>query len=86
MEGNKPEHKFKAGAVTATVWANQGKNNKGEPIGYKTVSIDRVYKDGEDWKHTTSFRTADLPKLSLVTSKAYEYLVTKSTAEQEEYF
>ena len=68
-----PEKKFKAGAITATVWTNNSEKGK-----YSTVNLDRVYKDGESWKTTGSLRMNDLPKAVLVLSKAYEYLVTKS--------
>jgi hypothetical protein len=73
---NRPEKKFKAGAVSATIWANSGQNGKGEETSYSTISLDRSYKDKEDkWQHTNSMRLHDLPKAALVLTKAYEYLV-----------
>jgi len=77
-KGNAPEKKFRAGAVTATIWANEGKNQNGEVTTYKTISIERSYKDKEDkWQSTNSMRLNDLPRASLVLDKAYEYLVLK---------
>lgn len=70
--GIRPEKKFKAGAVTATIWRNE--TAKGS---YASVQLDRHYKDGEAWKSTTSLRVNDLPKATLVLSKAYEYLVSR---------
>lgn len=75
-EGNKPEKKFRAGAVSATIWKNTGKKD-GDEFEYRTVSIDRNYKDGDDWKTTNSFRVNDLPKLANVANKAYDFLVAK---------
>ena len=74
--GNTPEKKFRAGAVSATVWVNQGQNQAGEPTEYKTISLDRNYtdKDGK-WQSTNSFRINDLPKAKLALEKAYEFLV-----------
>ena len=73
---NKPEKKIRAGGVTATVWQNQGQNKSGEPVTYRTISIERNYKDKNDeWKSTNSFRINDLPKVALVTNKAYEYII-----------
>lgn len=79
---NKPVTKFRAGAISATVWENQAKNNKGEIISYKSVSFDRTYKDANgEWQHTTSLRTMDLPKAALVINKAYEFISLAGEAE-----
>lgn len=78
MEKNLPEKKFRAGAVVATIWQNQGTNKEGQVVGFKTVSLQRRYKDKEgNWKSAGSFRVSDLPKAALVMQKAYEYLVLK---------
>ena len=70
-----PEKKIRAGAVTATIWKNS--SEKGD---YFTVSIERNYKDANDqWKSTNSFRASDLPKVRLVTDKAFEFLTLKET-------
>lgn len=77
QKGNQPEKKFRAGGVTATVWKNTGKDKSGKENEYKTVSVERSYLDGEDWKKTNSMRQNDLPKLALVSNLAYEYIVLK---------
>ncbi len=70
--GNLPVKKFRAGAISATVWNNTTKDGESE---YKTVSFERGYKDPDGvWKSTSSLRMSDLPKASLVLQKAYEYL------------
>ena len=72
---NVPEMKFRAGAVSATVWQNSGQQN-GEIKTFNTISMERSYKDKNDeWQNTTSMRINDLPKAALVLTKAYEYLV-----------
>jgi hypothetical protein len=77
-KGNLPEKKFRAGAISATVWKNETKSKTGEDIAYYTVSIERSYKDKNDqWQTTQSFRVNDLPRLALVVNKAYEYLNLK---------
>jgi len=76
--GNSPEKKIRAGAVSATVWSNEGTSKTGEKVEYKTISLERNYKDKEgNWKSTNSFRVNDLPKAKLVLDKAYEYLILK---------
>ena len=74
-----PEKKFSTGAISATIWKNNGKSKKtGEPVEFRTIQIDRRYTDKEgNWQSTNSLRLNDLPKASLVLQKAYEYLVLK---------
>ena len=74
---NKPEKKFRAGAVTATIWRNT--SEKGS---YGTVQLEKSYMDKENnWKSTSSFSLNDLPKACLVLNKAYEHLAVKNEAE-----
>ncbi len=74
-----PEKKFRAGAVSATVWRNE--SAKGS---YATVQLERSYKDGDAWKSTGSLRINDLPKAVLVLNKAYEYLFSKPELQERE--
>jgi len=76
-----PEKKFRAGAITATVWQNSAEKD-GQQTSYSTVNLERSYKDKEgNWQSTNSFRLNDLPKLALVAQKAYEFVVFKATTE-----
>lgn len=82
---NAPEKRFRAGAISATVWQNEGQFKDGKPSSYNTISFERGYKDKEgNWKSTSSLRIADVPKAVVVLNKAYEYIVTKSAAETSE--
>lgn len=82
MEKKKPEIKFSAGPISAAVWLNAGQSKDGKPTEFKTISINRVYKDKQDqWQHTTSMRVNDLPKAALVLTKAFEHLTMKSNAD-----
>jgi len=72
-----PEKKFRAGGVVATVWNNKV-DSDGKEIEYKTISIDRSYKNNKDeWQKTNSYRINDLPKVELVAKKAYDYIIGK---------
>ena len=54
-EKKMPEKKFKAGAITATVWSNEGQSKAGEAITFSSVAIERNYKDKEgNWNKTAS--------------------------------
>lgn len=76
MGKKQPEQKFRAGAVSATIWLNEGKDSNGRETKFKTVSFDRSYldKDG-NWQTTNALRVSDIPKGILVLNKAYEYLM-----------
>ncbi len=79
-EKNKPEKKFRAGAVTAAIWKNQTEDGKE----YSTVSFERSYKDKEgEWQTTNSLRVNDLPRAAMVLNKAYEFLSVKESGAEE---
>ena len=72
---NKPEKVFKSGPIAATVWSNASEKD-GKSFEYKTVSLERSYKDRDgSWKHTSSFRVSDLTSAELVVRKAFEFIV-----------
>jgi hypothetical protein len=74
-QGPGPEKRFRAGAISAAVWRNEGKSQTGEPTEYRTISFERRYKDKTDqWQTSHSLRMNDLPKAALVLTKAYEFL------------
>ncbi len=76
-----PEKKYKAGACTASVFANEIKTDKGTAK-VRSVALQRSYKDKEgNFQNTTSFRANDIPKAILTLSKAYDYLVSDEGAE-----
>ena len=75
MENNKPVEKIRAGNVTATIWKNTNKSKDGKEYDFYSVSIERNFKnDKDEWKSTNSFMKNDLPKVELVTRKAFEFL------------
>ena len=74
-----PEKRFSTGAISATVWKNNGTNKKtGGAVEYRTVSLQRRYLDPSGvWQTSSSLRINDLPRAALVLQKSYEYLVLK---------
>lgn len=74
MEHPQIEKKFRAGAISATVWKNVTAKD-GQTFDYNTVSLERSYKDQSGaWKNTPSMRLNDLPKAALVLQEAFRYL------------
>jgi len=75
----KPELKFRAGSVQASIWKNETSKD-GVTKDYYTVSFQRRYKDKEgEWKSTDSLHVNDLPKAMVVIGKAYEELTLKES-------
>lgn len=84
-EKTMPEKKFTTGAISAAVWVNEAQSKTGETRNFRTISIQRRYKDKNDeWQTSSSLRINDLPKAALVLNKAYEYLVLKNIDTEEE--
>lgn len=68
-----PAHEIRLGSIKATIWENQttaGVRNN--------VTVSRLYKDGEEWKHTESFGRDDLPLLAKVVDLAHSWIFENS--------
>jgi hypothetical protein len=72
---NKPEKKFRAGGITATVWKNTIKDGD-RTFDVRSVNLERSYKDKEgNWQNTNSMRAADLPRAILMLQEAFKFCV-----------
>ena len=54
-ETNKPAATVQLGVIRAAAWRNESDNGP-----WYSVTIERRYKDGEDWKSSDSFGRDDL--------------------------
>ena len=72
MTGEKPIRVFAAGGIRAAIWANTVEKN-GREVSVHSVQIDRTFKQGSDFKRTSRFGLADLPRVQLVAAKAFEF-------------
>ncbi len=71
MEANhKPVQEFRTGAIKAVVWSNSGRNGT-----FYSVSVGRLYKDGDKWKIGQSISQDDLPTLSNLIEKARAWIL-----------
>ena len=79
-QGTPPIKEFRAGTIVATVWTDQAPAAGRHSPSY-TIRIQKRYRDDRDgqWKTTSYLRPDELPKLSLVVSKAYEFLMVRET-------
>ena len=55
-KANQPAAKFRLGYVTATVWKNQGTGDRE----FFSVEVSKSYKDGDEWKDTSSLGQGDI--------------------------
>jgi hypothetical protein len=67
---NKPEKTFRIGYCSASVFLNETSDERQ----FRSVSLQRRYKDGDDWKSSSSFSLADLPHAMAVLQMAMNYL------------
>lgn len=72
-EPKSPIAKFSAGSIQVSVWQNETK----EGNAFHSVSIQKNYKVGEQWKSTNSMKLNEIPKAILALQKAYEHLALK---------
>ena len=69
-EKKKPVSSYKCGAIDVAVWEQESKEgNK-----FYTITMNRSYKDGEEWKKTTSIRGQDVMDVIVCLNKAYEFI------------
>lgn len=68
-----PVHKIRHGAVSASIWKQD--SEKGPLF---NVTFQRAYKDGENWKNSSSFGRQNLLVLSLIAARAFEWIAAQS--------
>jgi hypothetical protein len=79
----KPIKTIRLRGVSASIFANPAKVD-GRDITFHKVSIQRAYKDGDDWKHTSSFGRDDLPVVSTVLRRAWEFILDTEAAKSRD--
>lgn len=75
QSSTKPVKVLRLRGISASIFENPTKTNGRDSVFYK-VSIQRTYKDGDDFKTTSSFGRDDLPIVSLLSQRAWEYVLT----------
>lgn len=65
---NRPVQEIRMGRVKAAIWENETQNGP-----RFSVTVQRIYKDGEEWKTSDSFGRDDLPLLAKVLDRAHSY-------------
>ena len=68
-----PVQKIRHGAVSASIWRQQ--TEKGPMF---NVTFQRAYRDGDEWKNSTSFGRKDLLVVGLIAARAFEWIAAQS--------
>lgn len=71
----RPAHEIRLGRIRAAIWANQGDNGT-----WYNVTLSRNYKDGDEWKSSTSFGRDELLTLAKVADLANSWIHDQSQA------
>lgn len=68
----KPVHEVRLGKIKAAIWANETE------VGLRhNVTFSRLYKEGDEWRNSSSFGREDLPLLQKVADLAHTWIYTQ---------
>lgn len=65
----RPAHEVRLGRIKATIWANQNDNGT-----WYNVTLSRSYRDGEEWKSSSSFGRDELLTVAKVADLANSWI------------
>ena len=71
-----PVHEVRLGRIRATIWENETQNGT-----MHNVTISRLYKDGDDWRNSTSFGRDDLPLVAKVADLAHSWIFAQAQSD-----
>ena len=75
----KPEQTFQLGSAHASVFVNEGEQGP-----FRTVTVQRRYKDGEEWKSSNSFTASQLAQAIAVMQRALDYVLDQQGTQAAE--
>ncbi len=70
-----PVHEIRLGRIRAAIWENDTQNGTRH-----NVTVTRLYKDGDDWKDSTSFGRDDLPFFAKVLDRCHSWIFEQAAA------
>ena len=71
----RPVREVRLGRIRAAIWENETQNGTRH-----NVTLSRLYKDGDEWKDSTSFGRDDLPLVAKVADLAHSWIFTQASA------
>jgi hypothetical protein len=74
----RPIHEIRMGRVRAAIWENDTQNGTRH-----NVTFSRLYRDGEQWKDSSSFGRDDLPLLVKVADQVHSWIYQQSQSQSK---
>jgi len=75
---NKPCHEIRMGRIRAAIWENGTQNGTRH-----NVTLSRLWKDGDQWKDSTSFGRDDLLLLAKVAEAACSWIFQQGQVQEQ---
>ena len=72
----KPKLEIRRGLIKVRIWQRRSKNG----VRY-SLSIVRLFRNGDQWKESTRLGRDDIPLVRLVLDEVYEWMLTQKVAE-----
>lgn len=76
---DKPERTFRIGSVSAPVFVNRTKAGRS----FRSVSLQRRYKEGDKWKTASNYTLSDIPAAIAVLQLAMHQVARGDTASND---
>jgi len=80
--GTKPSKVFRDRSISVSIFPNEV-TIAGKKRVFHSVSIERSYKDGEDFKATHKLDKEDLPVVHLLIAQAWEWIVNEEATQRK---
>ena len=78
-KADQPAEHVRMGTLSAAIWRNDAENGP-----FYTVTVERRYNDGTDWKSTSSFGRDDLLVLGKVLDRAHTRIYALQAADRQD--
>lgn len=83
MAQAKPVQKFRAGQVSCALWENEI-SVSGRKIKMLKATVERRYKDGNEWKSSGSFSRNEIPLALWCLQKAFDHMIEESNTRNDD--
>ncbi len=77
VTSKRPVHEVRMGRIKAAIWENSTQNGPRH-----NVSLTRIYREGDQWKDSTSFGRDDLPLVQKVADLAHSWIFEHGVSNQ----
>ncbi len=72
----KPKLEIRRGLIKVRIWQRRSKHG-----GRYSLSVVRLFRNGDQWKESTRLGRDDIPLVRLVLDEAYEWMLTQKVVE-----